>query len=278
MAAREQADAINGTLYPSAATPPDRNCACGRNTFSPRRRCRTSYGGTSCNTTPWLRCPTRRQYKLNDTHPAIAVAELMRILVDEHDFPWREAWSITRRTLSYTNHTLLPEALESWPTSLMNRLLPRHLQIIYLINWFHLRELSERGIADRALIASVSLIEEAEDKRVRMGHLAFVGSHKVNGVSALHTELMRRTVFHGSKRPCPARSSTRPTASASAAGCISQSGPHIAADRSPWRAGMPRTPRRCGGSSAMPATRALSAALPRCGCATRSRSPSACGR
>jgi starch phosphorylase len=91
----------------------------------------------------------------------------------------------------------MPEALESWPASLLNKLLPRHLQIIYLINWFHLSGLAERGITDRAMISSVSLIDESGDKRVRMGHLAFVGAHKVNGVSALHTELMRRTIFHG---------------------------------------------------------------------------------
>ena len=204
-AARQQADAINGTLYPSAATPAGQEL-----------RLRQEYFFTSASLQDIVRMhlqqyhtlaslPDKAAIQLNDTHPAIAVAELMRILVDEHDFPWREAWSITRRTLSYTNHTLLPEALESWPTSLMNRLLPRHLQIIYLINWFHLRELTERGIADRALIASVSLIEEADDKRVRMGHLAFVGSHKVNGVSALHTELMRRTVFHGLEAAMPGK-------------------------------------------------------------------------
>jgi starch phosphorylase len=141
--------------------------------------------------------PDKAAIQLNDTHPAIAVPELMRILVDEHDFPWSDAWRITTRTLNYTNHTLLPEALESWPASLMNKVLPRHLQIIYLINWFHLSELAERGMTDRAMISSVSLIDETADKHVRMGHLAFVGANKVNGVSALHTELMRRTIFHG---------------------------------------------------------------------------------
>ncbi len=97
--------------------------------------------------------------------------------------------------MNYTNHTLLPEALESWAVSLLTRLLPRHLQIIYLINWLNLKKLTEHGITDPAVVSSVSLIDEGRDRCVRMGHLAFLGSRKVNGVSALHTELMRRTVF-----------------------------------------------------------------------------------
>ena len=134
--------------------------------------------------------------QLNDTHPAIAVAELMRILVDDHDFAWDQAWMITRATLSYTNHTLLPEALESWPADMFGRLLPRHLQIIYLINHHHLQETRRLGLYDRDFLSAVSLVQENGDRRVRMAHLAFVGSHCVNGVSGLHTELMRKTVFH----------------------------------------------------------------------------------
>src|SRR5262249_35105879 len=143
--------------------------------------------------------------QLNDTHPAIAVAELMRILVDEHEFNWEDAWSLTRATLSYTNHTLLPEALESWPTELFGRLLPRHLQIIYLINWHHLQEAERRGLHDQAFRSRVSLVEEDGDKRVRMAHLAFLGSHAVNGVSRLHTELLRATVFHDLARTTSTR-------------------------------------------------------------------------
>jgi glycogen phosphorylase len=205
MAAGTEAGAISRTLYPSAATPAGQEL-----------RLRQEYFFTSASLQDILRrhllqygtlasLPDKAAIQLNDTHPAIAVAELMRILVDEHDFPWPEAWSITRGTLNYTNHTLMPEALESWPTSLMNRLLPRHLQIIYLINWYHLRELTEQGLIDPATVSSVSLIEETGEKRVRMGHLAFVGSHKVNGVSALHTELMRRTVFHGLEAVTPGK-------------------------------------------------------------------------
>ena len=129
----------------------------------------------------------------------------MRILVDEHDFSWSDAWRITNATLSYTNHTLLPEALESWPVSLLNRLLPRHMQIIYLINKLHLDDAVAKGLADPDMLASISLIQEGDDKRVRMGHLAFVGSHKINGVSALHTDLMGQTVFRDLDRATPGR-------------------------------------------------------------------------
>src|SRR5262249_57582013 len=132
--------------------------------------------------------PDHVAIQLNDTHPAIAVAELMRILVDEHELSWTDAWSITTRTLSYTNHTLLPEALETWPVSLMNRLLPRHMQIIYLINWLHLKEVGEAAI-DPALAASLSLIDEAGEKRVRMPHLPFLPSHTINCSSAPPTDL-----------------------------------------------------------------------------------------
>jgi starch phosphorylase len=133
--------------------------------------------------------------QMNDTHPAIAVAELMRMLVDVHGLPWQEAWRITTGTISYTNHTLLPEALESWPVPLIERLLPRHMQIIHQINHEHLEGLSSSGCSDPPQPEAVSLIDDAGAQRVRMSTLAFIGSHKVNGVSALHTELMRKTVF-----------------------------------------------------------------------------------
>jgi starch phosphorylase len=138
--------------------------------------------------------PDHAAIQLNDTHPALAVAELMRLLVDEHHVAWSEAWSITTRTLNYTNHTLMPEALERWPVALFERLLPRHLQIIYQINWHHLEPLISAG-ADAEFIKAVSVIDESQGRYVRMGHLAFVGAHLVNGVSALHTGLMRQTVF-----------------------------------------------------------------------------------
>ena len=142
----------------------------------------------------------------------------MRILVDQHEFNWEEAWSITRATLSYTNHTLLPEALECWPTELFGRLLPRHLQIIYLINWHHLQEAERRGLHDPAFRSRVSLVEESGEKRVRMAHLAFLGSHAVNGVSRLHTDLLRAPYSAILRAQHRHASSTRPTESPSGVG------------------------------------------------------------
>jgi glycogen phosphorylase len=134
--------------------------------------------------------------QLNDTHPSLAVTELMRILVDLHGIRWDDAWQITTATLSYTNHTLLPEALETWPVELFERCLPRHLDIIYRINAAHLALADARCPGDVDFRASVSLIDEKAGRRVRMGQLAFVGSHRINGVSAMHSELMKETVFH----------------------------------------------------------------------------------
>ncbi|BBT38052.1 glycogen/starch/alpha-glucan phosphorylase [Pseudomonas putida] len=142
-----------------------------------------------------LNLPDAAAIQLNDTHPSIAVAELMRLLVDQHEIPWDTAWELTVNTLAYTNHTLLPEALETWPVALMERMLPRHMQIIYLINAYHIDALRAKGLHDFDVLRAVSLIEEDNGRRVRMGNLAFLGSHSVNGVSALHSRLMRSTVF-----------------------------------------------------------------------------------
>jgi len=134
--------------------------------------------------------------QLNDTHPSIAVAELMRLLVDIHEIAWDEAWGITQKTLAYTNHTLLPEALEKWPLPLFAGLLPRHLEIIYEINHRFLDEVRAKRPGDDALLSRVSLIDDHDQKYVRMANLATVGSHAVNGVAALHTELLKKTVLH----------------------------------------------------------------------------------
>nr|WP_244473793.1 glycogen/starch/alpha-glucan phosphorylase [Methylobacterium sp. Leaf112] len=195
VAARSRAEAISRVLYPSDSSDSGQEL-----------RLRQEYFFTSASLQDLVRrhaaergdlrtLPDHAAIQLNDTHPAIAVPELMRLLLEDHGFNWEDAWHVTTNTLGYTNHTLLPEALETWSVELMERVLPRHMQIIYLINWMHLEEQGRHGRADAAQLASVSLIEEANGKRVRMGHLAFLGARRVNGVSALHTDLMRSTVF-----------------------------------------------------------------------------------
>jgi starch phosphorylase len=202
---RVRAESISKLLYPSDETPAGQELRLKQEFFFTSaalqdlvRRHLRGYGDLRS-------LPERVAVQLNDTHPAIAVAELMRILMDLNDVPWEEAWEITRGTIAYTNHTLLPEALESWPVPLMERLLPRHMQLMYLINAFHLDEVRHRFPGDTALLSSVSLIEEGHGRRVRMGHLAFVGSHKVNGVSALHSDLLKKTVFADLARIAPDR-------------------------------------------------------------------------
>jgi glycogen phosphorylase len=192
---RVWAESISKVLYPSDAMPAGRELRLRQEYFFASaslqdlvHRHLAQHGDIST-------LSEKAAIQLNDTHPAIAVAELMRILVDTHGVPWTKAWAITTGTISYTNHTLLPEALESWAVPLMARLLPRHMQIIYLINGMHLDSLRAAGTDDAALLSAVSLIDEHDGRRVRMGNLAFLGSHKVNGVSALHTDLMRQTVF-----------------------------------------------------------------------------------
>jgi starch phosphorylase len=137
----------------------------------------------------------RSAIQLNDTHPSIAVAEMMRLLIDVHMMDWDTAWHITQNTFAYTNHTLLPEALEKWPLPLFGGLLPRHLEIIFEINHRFLEEVRAKGEADNERIRRLSLIEESGGKYVRMANLASVGSHAINGVAALHTDLLKRDVL-----------------------------------------------------------------------------------
>ncbi len=139
--------------------------------------------------------PQKVVIQLNDTHPAIAIPELMRILVDIHHIDWQQAWDITTETFSYTNHTLLPEALETWPVALFESMFPRHLQIIYEINQRFLTELMHRHPGDVELLKRLSIIDEESGRRVRMAHLAIIGSHRVNGVAALHTTLLKEKIF-----------------------------------------------------------------------------------
>ena len=139
--------------------------------------------------------PDKAVFQLNDTHPAIAVAELMRLLLDEHFFSWDQAWDITCRCLAYTNHTVLPEALETWPVWLLEQTLPRHIQIIYEINRRFLEEIRSHFPGDEERVRRMSLFQEGSEKRLRMAHLAIVGSFSVNGVSQLHGQILKDRVF-----------------------------------------------------------------------------------
>ncbi|TRZ69065.1 MAG: glycogen/starch/alpha-glucan family phosphorylase, partial [Rhodocyclaceae bacterium] len=147
--------------------------------------------------------PAKVAIQLNDTHPSIAVAELMRILLDIHHLDWDKAWDISTRTFSYTNHTLMSEALETWPVAQFESLLPRHLQIIYEINHRFIKEVMHRFPGDNEMLRRVSIIDESGGRKIRMAHLAIVGSHKVNGVARIHTELMKQTIFADFHRIAP---------------------------------------------------------------------------
>ncbi len=204
LADRTKAETITRVLYPADSTPAGQELRLRQEYFfvsasmQDLTRRHVQQFGTFAN------LPEKVAIQLNDTHPAVAVAELMRILVDLNGMDWDTAFELTRGTISYTNHTLLPEALESWPVSLFERLLPRHMQIIYEINAQLLEEANEK-LGEDADLSGLSLIDEHNGRRVRMGQLAFVGSHSVNGVSALHTELMKKTVFRDLNRLFPGR-------------------------------------------------------------------------
>ncbi|HQT26571.1 MAG TPA: glycogen/starch/alpha-glucan family phosphorylase, partial [Burkholderiales bacterium] len=139
--------------------------------------------------------PEKVAIQLNDTHPSVAIPELMRLLMDIHGLGWDEAWKITLDTFSYTNHTLMPEALETWPLPLFERVLPRHLQIVYEINHRFLKEVMHHHPGDPDLVRRMSIIDESGERHIRMAHLAMVGSRRVNGVARIHTELMKKTIF-----------------------------------------------------------------------------------
>jgi starch phosphorylase len=196
LAEQTRAEAISKILYPSDETPAGQELRLRQEYFFVSASLQDLVHRHLCSDGDIRFLPDSAAVQLNDTHPSIAVPELMRLLIDLHGLPWDEAWPISVGTLSYTNHTLLPEALESWPLRLLERILPRHLEIIYRINEQHLRRAREKTPHGYDMHAAVSLIDEHDSRRVRMGHLAFLGSHRINGVSALHTELMRQTVFH----------------------------------------------------------------------------------
>ena len=142
---------------------------------------------------------------LNDTHPVLSIPELMRLLIDDHKFEWEAAWVIVVQVFSYTNHTLMSEALETWPVDMLGKILPRHLQLIFQINDHFLKDVKEQYPDDDALLSRVSVIDETNGRRVRMAWLAVIASHKVNGVSELHSELMVQSLFADFARLFPNR-------------------------------------------------------------------------
>jgi glycogen phosphorylase len=200
-----QAESISRVLYPDDSTP-----------IGQELRLKQEFFFTSASLQDLIRrhvaefedlalLPQKVAIQLNDTHPALAVPELMRLLVDERGLAWDEAWTITQGCISYTNHTLLPEALETWSVALMTRLLPRHMQIIELLHADEKARLQAAGVTDADTLEKVALIDAQEQPRVRMGNIAFLGAHHVNGVSALHTKLMTETVFSAFHKLFPDR-------------------------------------------------------------------------
>ena len=192
---KNESEYLSKVLYPSDATERGREL-----------RLRQQYFAVSASLQDILRrflayhdrlddLPDKVAIQLNDTHPSLVVPELMRVLIDLHGLDWGRAWDLTRQTVSYTNHTLMPETLETWPVGLIERLLPRHLQIIYEINARFLDQVRHHFPGDGDLLRRMSIVDESGGRRLRMAHLAMAGSHRVNGVSAIHTDLMRRTIF-----------------------------------------------------------------------------------
>ena len=190
-----KAESLTRVLYPADATPAGQELRLRQEFFFSSASLQDILRRHLQQYDDFTSLPDKVAIQLNDTHPAVSVAELMRLLCDVHGMDFDQAWEITRHTFSYTNHTLLPEALESWSVPLFERLLPRHMQIIYAINAKILIDARKGKNFTDGEIRSISLIDESGDRRVRMGNLAFVGSHSINGVSALHTDLMKVTVF-----------------------------------------------------------------------------------
>ncbi len=206
-AVREQVDAKNlsRVLYPDDSTPQGRELRLKQQYFFVSASLQDMLATHLSEGRTLQSMPEAVAVQLNDTHPALAIPELMRLLIDDHGLPWAEAWRITTSVFSYTNHTLLPEALETWPVGLFERLLPRHLEIIYLINKDFLETVRVRFPGDAERERRLSIITEDGERRVCMAHLAVIGSHHVNGVAQLHSELMRRDVFAGFAQLYPER-------------------------------------------------------------------------
>ncbi len=192
---QQEADTLNWVLYPDDSTQAGRELRLKQEYFLVSASLQDMLARHLREHTDVETFGKHNAVHLNDTHPALAPAELMRLLLDEHGMTWEAAWKVTRQATSYTNHTLMPEALETWPVQMMQALLPRHLEIIFEINWRFLAEAQALFPGDEARIRRLSLIDESGERRVRMANLAIVASRRVNGVSALHSQLMVETIF-----------------------------------------------------------------------------------
>jgi len=200
-----EAKNVSRILYPDDSTPQGKELRVKQQYFFVSASLQDMLATHLAEGRPLESLPDAWAIQLNDTHPALAIPELIRLLVDEHEMEWDRAWDITRRVFSYTNHTLLPEALEVWPVAFFERLLPRHLQIIYLINRALLDEVTARHPNDHERRQRMSLIDEGNGRQVRMAALATVASHTVNGVAKLHSDLMTRTIFRDFAELYPGR-------------------------------------------------------------------------
>ena len=196
---KNQYENISWVLYPNDSTPAGRELRLRQEYFFTSASIQDILARHQAEHRGLTNLSDKVAIHLNDTHPAIGVAELMRLLVDEHGFGWMTAWAMTKKVFSYTNHTLMPEALETWPVALMQQVLPRHLEIIFRINSEFLAEAAAHRPGDNDFLRRLSLVDEGagfgSERRVRMAHLSIVGSHKVNGVSALHSNLLVQTIF-----------------------------------------------------------------------------------
>ncbi|HWS37589.1 MAG TPA: glycogen/starch/alpha-glucan phosphorylase [Actinoplanes sp.] len=190
-----RAENISKVLYPDDSTELGRELRLKQQYFLVSCSLRDIVRRFRLRNDDWDEFADKTVIQLNDTHPTIAIPELMRLLVDEYELEWPKAWEITRKTFAYTCHTLLPEALETWPVRLIEKLLPRHLEIIYMINMLFLREVGARFPGDQDRVRRMSIIQEEPERRVRMAHLAVVGTEAVNGVAELHSKLLRETVL-----------------------------------------------------------------------------------
>jgi starch phosphorylase len=197
IAERQDAEYITSVLYPNDSTDAGKELRlkqqyffCSASIYDIIRRYKVKHGNDR-----FAMFADLNKIQLNDTHPVIGTIELLRILIDEENLNFEEAWNVVYNTFSYTNHTVLPEALEKWSVELIGRLLPRHLELIYLINHIYITKLKQKYPGDGDKIQRMSLVEEGWPKKIRMAYLAIVCSHTVNGVAALHSELLKQTIF-----------------------------------------------------------------------------------